>query len=108
MVREEVAPPPETMVPPAAEVKPPAVQPPPAAQPSGDVYGELSLSSDPPAAQVVIDGQAIPARTPVTIRKIRTDRPHTVTIQMPGYRPWTRSFNMDGKSKSLHAPLQPE
>lgn len=74
----------------------------------GDLYGEVSLSSEPPAAQVTFDGQAIPARTPVTIRKVRTDRNHTVTISLPGYRPWTRSFTIEGSSASFHAPLQPE
>ncbi len=103
-------PPPEEAAP-AVERKPPPAEeerrPPTQVRPE-EAYGELSLSSDPPAAQVIIDGQAIPARTPVTIRKIRTDRPHTVTIQMPGYKPWTRSFSIEGKSKSFHAPLQPE
>ncbi len=74
----------------------------------GDLYGEVSLTSDPPAAQVTFDGQTIPAKTPVTIRKVRTDRSHTVTISMPGYRPWSRSFSMEGGSASFHAPLQPQ
>jgi serine/threonine protein kinase len=74
----------------------------------GDLYGEVSLSSEPPAAQVTFDGQNIPARTPVTIRKVRTDRNHTVTISLPGYKPWTRSFSIEGSSASFHAPLQPQ
>lgn len=74
----------------------------------GGLYGEVSLTSDPPAAQVIFDGQPIPARTPVTIRKVRTDRTHTVTITMPGYKSWSRSFSMEGGSKSFHAPLQPQ
>jgi serine/threonine protein kinase len=74
----------------------------------GGLYGEVSLTSEPPAAQVIFDGQPIPARTPVTIRKVRTDRTHTVTITMPGYRSWSRSFSMEGGSKSFHAPLQPQ
>ncbi len=74
----------------------------------GDVYAEVSLSSDPPAAQVIFDGQTIPARTPVTVRKVRRDRPHTVTIQMPGYKPWSTSFTLDEGSKSFHATLQPQ
>ncbi len=74
----------------------------------GELYGEVSLNSEPPAAQVVFDGQPIPARTPVTIRKVRRDRPHTVTIQLPGYRPWSTSFSLDGSSKSFNATLQPQ
>ncbi|MFA4875522.1 MAG: PEGA domain-containing protein, partial [bacterium] len=74
----------------------------------GDLYGDISLSSDPPAAQVIIDGQAIPARTPVTVRKVRRDRPHTVTIQLPGYKPWSTTFTLDQSSKSFHATLQPQ
>ncbi len=74
----------------------------------GELFGEVSLNSDPPAAQVIFDGQAIPARTPVTIRKVRRDRPHSVTIQMPGYKPWSTSFSLDSGSKSFNATLQPQ
>ncbi len=73
----------------------------------GGLYGEVSLSSNPPRATVTFDGQQIPAKTPVTVRRVRTDRSHSVTIQLPGYRPWSRSFSMNGNHKSLNANLQP-
>ena len=73
----------------------------------GGLYGEVSLSSNPPRATVTFDGQQIPAKTPVTVRRVRTDRSHTVTIRLPGYRPWTRTFSMQNNTKSLNANLQP-
>ncbi|MFH0800460.1 MAG: PEGA domain-containing protein [Pseudomonadota bacterium] len=72
----------------------------------GDLYGEVSLSSDPPRAQVIFDGQAIPAPTPVTVRRVRRDQQHSVTIQLPGYRSWSKSFSMDEGNKSFSATLQ--
>jgi len=83
---------------------------PPEEKPSRTIglYGEVNLSSTPPRATVSFDGQVIPAKTPVTVRKVRTDRPHTVTISLSGYRSWTRSFTMTSESKSFHANLQPE
>lgn len=71
-----------------------------------DLYGEVSLSSVPPRANVVFDGQAIPAKTPVTIRKVRRDQQHSVSISLPGYRTWSTSFSMDGGDKSFNAILE--
>jgi serine/threonine protein kinase len=74
----------------------------------GDIYGEVTLDTTPPRAQVIFDGQAIPAKTPVTVRKVRTDRQHTVTVELPGYAPWSRTFSMEGQtSKTFNITLQP-
>jgi serine/threonine protein kinase len=67
----------------------------------GDLYGEVSLITNPPRAQVIFDGQAIPAKTPVTVRKVRTDRNHTVSIQMPGYQTWSTTFSMEGQTTKV-------
>lgn len=74
----------------------------------GDIYGEVSLASDPPKAQVTFDGQSIPAPTPVTVRRVKKDQSHTVTISLPGYKSWTRTFQMDSGSKSFNVTLQPQ
>ncbi len=74
----------------------------------GGVYGEVSLNSNPPRAQVVFDGRPIPAKTPVTVRRVRRDRPHTVTIQLPGYRPWSTTIPAGSGNKSYNVTLQPQ
>lgn len=76
------------------------------AQPTS-AYAQVSLSSSPPRATVTFDGQVIPAKTPVTVRRVRTGRQHSVTISMSGYKSWTRSFTLTG-NRSFHANLQPQ
>lgn len=71
-----------------------------------DLYGEVSLSSIPPRANVVFDGQTIPAKTPVTVRKVRRDERHSISVSMPGYRTWTTSF--EGSDKAFNVVLEPE
>lgn len=75
----------------------------------GDIYGEVEVASTPPAASVAIDGQTIGARTPVTIRKVRRDQSHSITVSLPGYRSWSKSFNMGNeKVKSFNILLEKE
>lgn len=73
-----------------------------------DLYGEVSITTDPPRAQVTFDGQAIPAPTPVTIRKVRRDKQHTITVTLPGHKPWNKTFSMDNASKAFNIALQPQ
>jgi len=73
-----------------------------------DLYGEVSLASTPPRANVVFDGQSIPAKTPVTVRKVRRDQSHNVSISLPGYRTWSTSFNMEGGDKNFNINLEQE
>ena len=72
----------------------------------GNIYGEVRLTSVPPRATITYDGKTIPPKTPVTIRKIRRDQVHTITLSLPGYHPWTKSFKVTGKSITLNAFLQ--
>jgi hypothetical protein len=73
-----------------------------------DLYGEVSLSSAPQRANVVFDGQAIPAKTPVTIRKVRRDQAHTVSVSLSGYKTWSTTFNMESGDKSFNVILEQE
>ncbi len=73
-----------------------------------DVMGEVSLSSTPPRASVVFDGQAIPAKTPVTIRGVRRDKSHSVSVSLPGYKTWSTSFQMSEGNKSFNVVLEEE
>lgn len=74
----------------------------------GELYGDVSITTTPPLATVTFDGQTIPAKTPVTIRKVRTDRQHTVVVTLPGYRAWSRTFSMTGSNTSFNVVLEPQ
>lgn len=65
----------------------------------GELYGEVSIVSTPPRSTVYFDGQEIPAKTPVTIRRVRTDQEHTIKVTHDGFQQWSRSFSMDGENK---------
>lgn len=73
----------------------------------GDLYGEVSIVSTPPRSTVYFDGQEIPAKTPVTIRRVRTDQEHSIKVTHDGFQQWSRSFSMDGeKKKSFNVTLE--
>ncbi|MBI4126699.1 MAG: PEGA domain-containing protein, partial [Deltaproteobacteria bacterium] len=73
----------------------------------GELFGEVSITTTPPRATVVFDGQTIPAKTPVTIRRVRTDQQHSLSITLDGFRPWARSFSMEGQTqKSFNVVLE--
>ncbi|MFH1874107.1 MAG: serine/threonine-protein kinase [Pseudomonadota bacterium] len=73
-----------------------------------DLFGEVSIASTPPRAQVVFDNQQIPAKTPVTIRKVRRDQPHRVTVTLSGYKTWSNSFTMESGDKNFNVVLEKE
>jgi len=61
----------------------------------GDLYGQISINSTPPRAEVILDGQRLGAKTPVTIRNVRRDKNHTLRLEMGGHKPWERDFSME-------------
>lgn len=73
----------------------------------GDLFGEVTISSTPAAAHVTFDGQTTP-KTPVTIRKVRRDSSHSVTVSLPGYKTWSKSFKMGKENPSFTIMLQSE
>lgn len=69
--------------------------------------GEVSVTSAPSGAEVTLDGQTMPARTPMVVKKVRTDATHTIMIRLPGYLPWSRTFSMEGERRiSISATLE--
>ena len=71
------------------------------------LYGEVSISSTPPAASIYFDGELIAPKTPVTIRKVPRDRPHSVKLKLDGHRPWETTFEMrDSDSKRYNVTLE--
>ncbi|MBI1910192.1 MAG: serine/threonine protein kinase [Deltaproteobacteria bacterium] len=75
----------------------------------GSMYGEVSISSDPPRANVIFDGEQIGPKTPVTIKKVPRDRPHSVRLQLGGYRGWESTFDLkDDPGKKYNVTLERE
>ena len=69
---------------------------------------ELSVTSTPKGATVLLDGRPLPTRTPVTVKDLPTDRPHVVAVDLGGHIRWTKKLKLTpGTLNSLHAVLQP-
>ncbi len=72
----------------------------------GDVYGEVQVSSSPPRASVFLDGTNY-GSTPINIRKVKRDKPHSLRVTLDGYQSWETSFSFgDDKVKKFNATLE--
>ena len=47
----------------------------------------LRVSTQPPGAAIILDGQDIGARTPVKSMEVSADRPHEIELRLDGYVP---------------------
>lgn len=73
----------------------------------GNVYGSISINSTPSRAAIILDGEDIGAKTPVTIKKVRRDKQHTIKLILKGYKDWERSFDMsDTDDKKFNVTLE--
>jgi hypothetical protein len=68
----------------------------------GNAYGEITIHSYPARATVMLDGEKINARTPVVIRRVPRDKPHTIQLQMEGFSQWERTITLDDKDKKKY------
>lgn len=68
----------------------------------GDAFGEIFINSHPPRATVYLDGDKISARTPLTIRKVPRDKPHTIRLQKEGFGDWEREISLDDKDRKKY------
>lgn len=73
---------------------PPRATEPRQAPPASPVVGTGSLMADsrPPGARVILDGRAI-GKTPLKLTNVKSG-PHTVRLEMAGYRPWTTEITV--------------
>jgi len=75
----------------------------------GELFGEVSIDSSPSHAKIFFDGGDIGAKTPVTVRKVRRDKTHSLKLVLEGYKTWERSFDMgDTESKKFDVQLERE
>lgn len=61
----------------------------------GDLYGTVSITSTPPRAAIIFDGENIGVKTPVTIKNVRRDKQHNIKLVLDGYKAWEKSFTMN-------------
>ncbi len=68
-------------------------------------FGEVMISSIPPRADVIFNGELIAAKTPVSIRKVPSEKTHVIQLKLEGYNDWEKSFTMEGDSKTFAVDL---
>lgn len=68
------------------------------------LWPKLRLESDPPGAQVIVDGVEVGGRAPVTV-KVEPERSHTIEFRMDGHRPEKREIT-DGVGRGRTYALQ--
>jgi hypothetical protein len=71
--------------------------------------GVLSVRSDPPGAQVVVEGREAPGLTPLFARNLRRGVPLKVVVTREGYRGWsgTAKVRADWGDGVLLVKLEP-
>lgn len=73
----------------------------------GPLYGKININSEPPRADVFFDGKKMEGKTPMVIKKVKRDAEHTLRIEISGYRPWVRAFDLkDSEAKSFNVELE--
>jgi len=88
----------------------PSPSPPPA--PGADEAGlpaVVRVESEPPGAEVWVDGEPLPGKTPCEIRLPDQQRPAEIRVTRQGYRPWRHRFDPTGwvPARPLLASLEP-
>ncbi|MGB0588770.1 MAG: PEGA domain-containing protein [Myxococcota bacterium] len=72
---------------------------------AGGTKGETTVISNPPGAEVFLDGNLV-GRTPHTMTGQHRGR-HVVRVVMPGFQPWAKSFNAGSRNQKIRARLKP-
>jgi serine/threonine protein kinase len=66
----------------------------------------LEVRSEPPGAQVIIDGRSLGV-TPLKLEGFARNVPHTVEMILLGMKPWTRNFEPGTLASQIDATLEP-
>lgn len=69
-------------------------------------FGSVYITSTPPGASVTLDGQGL-GKTPITIKRVRMEGSHTISLTLSGYQAWSSSFAMENQSnKNFNVTLE--
>lgn len=106
--KEPPAPKPEkkaaTPPPPAEQSERPAKKP---TTPAVAGTGSVRLDSSPRGASVTVNGEKA-GITPVVVPNLSSSKSHTVTISLPGYKAWSKTFTFGQNHVEFMAKLQKE
>ncbi len=70
--------------------------------------GALAILSDPPGAEIWVDGNKVPGRTPLNDLRVRGGQMHKVEFHLKGYRTYAESIFVEpGARRLVEARLQP-
>lgn len=87
---------------------PPTPPTPPAPpQPPISGSGSVRIDSNPRGAAVIFDGHKA-GITPVVVPNVSGQGTHSITVTLPGYKTWSRSFTMSKKYVEFSAQLRRE
>jgi hypothetical protein len=68
----------------------------------------LKITSDPPGAQVALDGHALKVVTPATLDDVASDQELRIVVELKGKPPMMKTISIPpGKHGKLHFPLSP-
>jgi serine/threonine-protein kinase len=70
--------------------------------------GTLELKSDPPGAQILINGEPTGLRTPATLSDLPVQTPVEVRAELRGYTPWSKTFRLESPGAAEHHELKME
>jgi serine/threonine protein kinase len=90
---DETPPPPAPRTQPQRTIAPATIEPKPGGEPKPGVGQSVQFLTDPPGAQVTVDGDSsLACKTPCML-PLSGGR-HALTVQLSGYRPYPRVFNV--------------
>ena len=70
-------------------------------------FGKVVVNSDPPDAQVFLDGKDLGALTPAVIEKVSAGEKHEIRVVKKGFKPWAEAVEPeDDKSVAVEASLE--
>lgn len=91
---------------PAPEKSRPPREPSAAAQPAPPAKSSLKVNSDPPGAEVFVDGEDTGRSTPATIDGLSPDRPYKVHVALNGYGSYDETVTpQPGRTAGVRATL---
>jgi len=70
-------------------------------------FGSIEVTSDPPGAQVFLDGAEHKEPTPTVIKEVAAEEKHEIKVVKRGFEPWVETVELeDDKSVSIEASLE--
>jgi serine/threonine protein kinase len=70
-------------------------------------FGSIEVKSNPPGAQVFLDGEELGTLTPTVIKDVTAGEKHEIKVAKKGFKPWVKTVEPeDNKPLSIEVPLE--